>query len=110
MIPGEWEFALLAVAAFRIWHLLAEDTILDRPRKWALGLPRYFDPTQDDVRNFPRYREHLATFLTCPWCAGFWIAAIVWICWLAAPTVTLIAVTPWALSAVVPLLSKTLGE
>lgn len=102
-VPGWWEFALLAAAAFRLWKLLAEDTILDRPRKWALGLPRSFDPERDDVSTFRGYRDKLATFITCPWCAGFWIVLLLYVLWLLLPTATLAVSVPLALSATVGL-------
>lgn len=52
-------FALMALAAYRAWRLLALDTILDRPRE-AL-LERMGDKTAD--------------FISCPWCAGAWLSA-----------------------------------
>ena len=32
MTPQPWTFALLALAAFRAFKLIADDAILDRPR------------------------------------------------------------------------------
>lgn len=106
-IPQPWEFALLAAAIFRLWHLIAEDTILDRPRAWLLGVPGW-QPVGGETPP-AGYREHLATFLTCPWCSGFWIGAIVWGLWLAWPTATVALAVPFALNAVVALTAKHLA-
>ena len=71
--PEWWQFLLLALAAFRVWRLIAEDTILDGPRQWALGLGyRWADG--DPIPE--KYREHWGIFLLCPWCSGFWISGI----------------------------------
>jgi hypothetical protein len=37
LIPEPWEFALLALAAFRIWKLVGDDAVLDRPRDAVLA-------------------------------------------------------------------------
>lgn len=104
--PQPWEFVLLAAAAFRLWKLLAEDTVLDRPRAWALRAGKW---RPDSAKAPPkRYRSELATFLTCPWCAGFWIALLLWIAWVLVPDVTLAATVPLALSAAVGAVATTL--
>ena len=63
-MPSPFEALLLAVAAWRVWQLLADDTILDRPRKWIAKV---------DEHNRVG-REGLADFLECPFCLGFWVA------------------------------------
>jgi hypothetical protein len=52
---------LLALSAYRVWRLLALDAILDRPRSALFP---------DDTGR--------GQFLRCPWCAGFWVAAVLW--------------------------------
>ena len=91
MMPQPWAFALLALAAFRFFKLIADDAILDRPRDRL-------------VKN----RETLNTFVVCPWCIGAWIAAAWWAAWWAWPHPTLVAATPFALSAAVGLLASAL--
>ena len=104
--PRWWEFALLSLAVFRIWKLLAEDTILDRPRAWLLKAGGWRpDSNQAPPRS---YREHLATFITCPWCAGFWLSIGVWVLWLCDNDLTSALAVPWAISAVVGLLGQHL--
>jgi len=71
-----------------------------------LGVPGW-DP-EEGTAPPPGYRENLATFLTCAWCAGFWISVVVWGAWLLAPHATLVAAVPWALSAAVGLVAKHL--
>lgn len=106
-VPTWWEFFLLALAAFRVWRLLAEDTILDRPRAWLLGLP----PDWQEGQRVPEsYREELGKFITCPWCAGFWITLCWWGAWLLWPHWALVAATPWALNAILALAAKNLDE
>lgn len=65
MIPSPWHFALLALAAFRLWKLIADDAILDPPRDWAMQ----------------RLDARWELFIVCPWCAGFWLSGIVLAGW-----------------------------
>lgn len=77
-IPSWYEFVLLGLAAWSIFHLLAHDDILDKPRRKVLRLGMEW---QKDGDPFPAdYRIDWALFLTCPYCAGFWI----WAGWLVA--------------------------
>jgi len=107
-VPNWWEFLLLFAAAYRIFHLIAEDTLLDRPRKWALHLPRSYDPEQDDPSQFPGYRDYLAKFITCPWCLGFWLSVGWWLGWLIFHKWAVAAAVPWAMSAAVGITAKHL--
>ena len=95
-VPDWWPALLLAAAAYRTWKLLAEDTVLIRPRAWALKLGNW------ETGPAPSgYRQKLAEFIACPWCLGFWISLAWWAVWLAQPYGTLVAATPMALSAAV---------
>jgi len=91
-VPGSWEFVLLGLAAFRLWRLIAEDTILDRPRGWVTG----------------RVGEYWGTFIVCPWCSGAWLSFAWWLAWVAWPHGVLVASTPLALSAVVGLIAANI--
>jgi hypothetical protein len=82
--PGPWAMVVLAAAAFRLWKLLADDTILDRQRD------RF-------VERWPQTDE----FIACPWCLGFWIGGALWATWWWWPDATLACSTPFALSAAV---------
>ena len=97
-VPSWYAFALLALAAYRTFRLVGEDTVLDRPRHWLVRLPRKWKEGDAIPES---YRQELALWLQCPWCAGFWHT----LAWLAAwqiwPHATLVAAALFALSAVV---------
>ena len=74
-LPHWWWVLLLSFASFRFWRLLAEDTILDKPRRKLLRLGDWQE--DDGEQNLPDdYRFEWGIFLTCPYCAGFWISGI----------------------------------
>lgn len=79
-VPSAFEAVLLALAAWRVWHLLAEDTILD---------------------PFRRYVTRAEDFIACPYCLGFWVS----LAWVGAfvfwPHATVWVALPFALNAVV---------
>lgn len=53
---------LIGLASYRIWRLLAEDTILEPFRLW---LPDW---------------DWIGDWLYCPWCSGSWVAfGLTWI-------------------------------
>lgn len=98
MIPEPYELILLALAAYRTWRLLAEDFILDRPRRWLLRLGKW----EKDGDPLPKgYRAKLAEFFNCPACFGFWISLGWYIAWVIFPYETLVAATVGAISALV---------
>ena len=82
-VPNWYEGVLLALAAWRTFQLLAEDDILETPRRYVTA----------------RLSDYWQDFLTCPYCAGFWIAVAWWVAWLIFPTETVFIAVPWALSA-----------
>lgn len=96
-VPGWWEAALLALAAWRVFHGIAFDDLLDRPRRYITRLAPSWKQEGDATGE--TYREGLAKFLTCPFCSGFWVAAAVWAAWLVFPTETVFAAVPFALNA-----------
>ena len=80
MIPEPYVFILLALIAYRVWRLIAEDDILERPRRWIVRLPR----TWEEGNRLPdSYREKLALFIICPWCAGAWVSLLIYTIWMA---------------------------
>lgn len=96
-VPDWWQFLLLALATYRTWRLLAEDTVLDNPRARAVGLTDW----SEGQRTPSNYRAGLAEFLTCPACSGFWLSLIWWAAFQTWPQGTVVAATPFAISAVV---------
>ena len=107
-IPSWWGFVLLVLMVFRIYRLIAEDTILDTPRRKLLRLGDEWMQEGDKVPE--DFREKWSLFITCPWCLGFWLSVIAWIAWLIFPTETLWFAVPWAISAVVALVAKNLDK
>ena len=74
-LPHWWWILLLSLASWRVFRLLAEDTILDKPRRKLLRLGDWQE--EDGTDNLPEdYRFEWGIFLTCPYCAGFWISGI----------------------------------
>jgi hypothetical protein len=104
-VPNWWEAALLAVAAWRTFQLIAYDTILDQPRHLIFGLGRKW---KEGDRVPETYREYIPLFVECPYCAGFWIALGWWGAWQIWPHGTLVAATVGFLSAGVIALAKVL--
>lgn len=105
-----WWFVLLSFAAYRVFRLLAEDTILDRPRRWLLRLGDWDEEGEEDPPE--DYRFKWGIFLTCPYCAGFWISGIglaLYSLVIEWHGVLAFLVTWFAVSAVVAFLAKADG-
>ena len=98
-VPDWWEAIILSLAAWRIFHLLAFDDILDRPRRYVTRLAPTWEKEGDATGD--RYREGLGGFIECPFCLGFWIALGMWGAWQMWPHETLVFSAPWVLSALV---------
>lgn len=96
--PGIIAFIIMALATFRIWRLLSEDTILDYPRRWLVRLPYDW---REGKRIPPEYRARLGEFIGCPWCLGWWISLVIWLAWLKWPNTVEALCVPLAFSAVV---------
>lgn len=92
MIPPAYEFLLLAAIAYRGWRLLAEDSLLDKPRMWLVGLPRDWEEGDSIPKG---YRNELAKFVNCPWCLGAWVSLATYVGWMLT-----IGDTPDSVSAV----------
>lgn len=105
-VPSWYAVALLALAAWRIFNLLAYDKILDIPRRKVLRFAKEWEKEGDPVGD--EYRLKWALFLICPYCAGFWIGVLWWAAWQAWPHATLVVAVPFALNALVVALAKIL--
>lgn len=89
-VPNLYELVVLALAAFRTWQLLANDLILERPRRHVTGV--------------------WADWLSCCWCSGLWFA-FGWIgAWEAWPHPTLVAAAFMAASALVGIIASLLPD
>ena len=107
-IPNWYELALLALAAWRIFQLISDDDILDGPRRKLLRLGKEWEKDGDPVPD--DYRVEWGTFITCPYCAGFWISLVWWGAWQIWPHATLVVAVPFAINAGVIGASKILGR
>lgn len=117
MHPGPWEFVLLALAAYRVFRLVAKDSITE-PIRAAASYPDDEAVTlgYDDEglvvigmeEESKPLRVYVATLLRCPWCMGFYVSVAAWGAWLADSRVALFVAAPLAISGAVGLVSKTL--
>lgn len=71
-VPNPWDFLIIALAAWRLWKLIAEDVILERPVDAILS------------RIPGERRAYWAKFIECPYCLGFWICGMGYAIWLEA--------------------------
>jgi uncharacterized protein DUF1360 len=106
-VPDWFVLVVLALASFRTWRLVARDTILDWPRNVAVGLPRRWSEGDPIPAG---YREHLAVWIECMWCQGFYHAVGWWAAWVFWPHATVWVAVPWALSALLALAAKNLDD
>ncbi len=106
-VPNWYGLLLLSLAAWRVFRLLSEDTILDRPRAWLLHLPVDWEEGDKIPDGF---RAGLAQFITCRYCLGFWCAIVFWASWLVWPTETVFVSVPLAISTVLIAVAKLLDE
>jgi hypothetical protein len=107
-VPDWWQATLLAFASFRVWRLLAEDTILDKSRRKLLRLG---DWSEDSGQKPPAdYRYTLGEFLTCAWCSGAWIGLGFWSAWMLWPHTTIVVAVPLAISTAVGFISRLDSE
>lgn len=98
MIPEPYELILLALAAYRTWRLLAEDTLLDWPRRKILRLGNW----RQEGDPYPQgYRETLGDFVGCPACLGFWVSLAWFVSWVLFPCQTLVVAAVAAISSLV---------
>lgn len=88
---------MLSLAGWRLWLLIGKDVILDRPRRWAVGLGdwREGDPVPDG------YREWLVELIECPRCLGSWIALALFAGFEVWPHETMLVASAAAIAALV---------
>jgi hypothetical protein len=125
--PSWWQLILLALAAFRITRLVGWDDLTIMPRRWLTGLgdsehhalaehvddlaERGIDAWQ--TRPAPpisKWRFYVSRMIRCPWCFGAHVSWVIWLAWEAWPHGMLVAATPFAISALVGLVSHNLDD
>jgi hypothetical protein len=84
-------FVILALAAFRLTHLITTDAIADgfRTKVW---------------KKFPPSTK-IGYLITCNWCTGFWVSIFLVISYLVLPVATLVVSLVLAISASIGLIS-----
>lgn len=85
------ELVVDAIATYRLTRLVQEDSLLDRPREWVLDRWGH---------------RKAAELVTCPWCAGVWVAAGVVAARVLFPRAWPVCARVLAASAVTGLLSE----
>lgn len=98
-VPDWWTTLLLIGAGFRVWRLLAKDTITEPLRDRVFRLEEY------NSGNPKLYRHKLDEFVNCPWCFGFWVVVAWWAAWQVFPHAALVVAVPFAVSAAVGLVA-----
>lgn len=84
-------FVVLALAAYRITHLITTDAIADGFRNWVWSK---YGPT-----------TKIGYLITCNWCTGFWVSLLLVAAAGILPQFTFVVSLIMAISAVVGLLS-----
>ena len=105
MIPSALVLAGLALAALRVWRLMALDTF--PPLVWMRDRLVGYDA---DLAYPVTLRPLLAEWLQCQWCSGLWISAGWYVAWLEWPHGSLYAAVPLALSALVGIAQTLLPD
>lgn len=102
-----WQFVVVTLGAYRLWRIAARDTITEPVREAVTG---YDDDEAPGLTDAPRktWRIYVSGLVRCPWCLGFWISLAVYGAWLLWPHATFYALTPFAISAALGIVRKTL--
>jgi hypothetical protein len=121
--PSAWQFVVLTLAAYRLTRLAGWDEfpLAAKTRAWVTGLRWVPDEADQEIvlpgkspgsevpTVRPAYdRPIIAHLVSCPFCIGAWISFAVYGAWLGGGRITLIALTPFAISGAVGLLAKNL--
>lgn len=93
-MPSPFEAVLLALASWRVWHLIANDDITERPRAWALE------------RLHGKWKD----FIECPYCAGFHVSLAWVVAYVVFPTEAVWAALPFALNTAVVVVNHWLSD
>lgn len=109
--PSWWTLTLLALAAYRLWRIVAKDTITE-PLRAMIGMADDTAFTLSEIVEFsgekmPKSRlVYLTTLVRCPWCVGFYLSVVVWALWDIEPRWATFLAAPLAISAIVGLVAK----
>lgn len=82
-----------SLAVYRITRFIVEDHLFEKPREAIFN-------------RFPPETSKFGYLFTCYWCMGFWVATLVTIGFILVPSAMLIVCFPFAVSAIVGLVSE----
>lgn len=100
---------VVALGIYSITRLLVEDSIFDPVRNWVFDrFPHQGYTTEKKPKRgvyqiisqgkfFVTEGTKIGKLFECPWCMGFWVAALVCLGLLFSPIWTAIVLTPFAL-------------
>lgn len=83
------DLIILALASFRLTHLLVFDRIAEPIRRLALRPAGRGTQTPDGEETSPAWTD----LLTCYWCCGVWISAGVALSWVYLPQFSRVPIT-----------------
>ena len=92
-MPSPFEAVLLALAAWRVWYLIAHDDLTERPRRYITD-----------------GRQKLTEFIECPYCLGAWVAGAWVVAFAVCPEGTMWTALVFALAAAPVILNHMLSE
>lgn len=91
-LVGLWPFVVLALAAFRLTHLVVFDKVFAPIRRYFVVYEYVETETHEiryDIVQGRGLRRWFGEAIACYWCIGMWIAAAVWLAYWLFPGVTL---------------------
>jgi hypothetical protein len=88
------ESVVVGLVAYRLWRLLAVDTLLEPLSRWISARGSWG-------------QKFIHKFVACPWCSGFWCCLIVG---LAAWGGGLVEASPWLVVPAASVVCGMLGD
>lgn len=107
-LPPPYVALVLVLAVYRLTRLLGWDGFPPIVRLRDRLLRKRTGRTSGGAETVAFGRPVLAEGWQCPYCLGFWVGLLVWALWLLAPDVTLYVSAPFALNALVGIVSRNL--
>jgi len=78
------EFVIICLAAYRLTRFFVKDSLMgfgpDSGSRLSVRVDRFAYDSEGNGRSW--WREYVGDLLTCTWCLGFWISAMVYFAYL----------------------------
>lgn len=100
------DLLVLVLGSYRLWMLVAKDTITEPIRQRVLGYSLGADGKYHRNR-WPKARKKTGEFVHCPWCAGWWISLAATLAYYEWPHATRLVLAPFAISAGLAIVAVT---